>query len=199
MNYLDYLVNNIHSTVVATIDDKGLPQTRVIDMMHYDENGLYFLTAKGKEFYAQLTKQNFVAISATKDKRAISIRGKVKCIGKEKLDLIFDKNTYMQEIYPNDTRSALDVFCLYEGQGEFFDISNPSKIFRDTFSIGKETLSQTGYYVNDDCIGCKLCFSVCPQKCIDISIKPISINQSNCLHCGNCAEICPKGAIKKRG
>ncbi|MBR7006189.1 MAG: hypothetical protein IKH98_04705, partial [Candidatus Methanomethylophilaceae archaeon] len=37
-----------HSTVVATVDSDGLPVTCVIDMMYADENGLYFLTAKGK-------------------------------------------------------------------------------------------------------------------------------------------------------
>ena len=48
MNYLKYLVEEIHTTVVATVDDTGLPVTAAIDMMNYDEDGLYFLTAKGK-------------------------------------------------------------------------------------------------------------------------------------------------------
>ena len=30
----------------------------------------------------------------------------------------------MQSIYPGDTRSALEVFCLYEADGEYFDISD---------------------------------------------------------------------------
>ena len=46
MNYLKYLVEEIHTTVVATVDDAGLPVTAAIDMMDYDEGGLYFLTAK---------------------------------------------------------------------------------------------------------------------------------------------------------
>ena len=47
-DYLKILVEEIHSATVATIADDGHPQTRVIDMMLYDENGMYFLTAKGK-------------------------------------------------------------------------------------------------------------------------------------------------------
>lgn len=47
---LTYLQKDIHSTVFATVDEKGLPQTCVIDLMLLDENGLYFLTAKGKRF-----------------------------------------------------------------------------------------------------------------------------------------------------
>ena len=46
--YLSYIVNEIHTTVAATVDDEGLPVTTAIDMMDSDENGLYFLTAKGK-------------------------------------------------------------------------------------------------------------------------------------------------------
>ena len=72
MNYLKKLVEEFHSTVVATIDHKGLPQTRAIDMMLYDEKGLYFLTAKGKDFYQQLINQHYISLTALKNKKAIS-------------------------------------------------------------------------------------------------------------------------------
>lgn len=178
MNYLEMLVCDFHSTTVATIGDDGHPQTRVIDMMMYDEFGLYFLTAKGKEFYKQLMEQEYVAISSTKDKKAISVRGKVKNIGYEKLDDIFIKNKYMQKIYPEDTRDVLQVFCLYEAKGEYFDISNPSNIFRETFFIGKNDNCKIGYFIGENCIGCNKCYYVCPQKCIDINSIPLIINQN---------------------
>ena len=136
-DYLKLLVESIHSTTIATIGADSHPQTRVIDMMLWDEQGVYFLTAKGKAFYAQLMEQGFIALSATKDKISISLRGKIRNIGSEKLDEIFEKNTYMQSIYPGDTRSALEVFCLYEADGEYFDISDPAHIVRDSFTIGK--------------------------------------------------------------
>ena len=199
LKYIKILVEDIHSTSVATIGTDGHPQTRIIDMMLYDEYGVYFLTAKGKAFYDQLMEQQYVAISATKDKKAVSLRGKIRNIGYEKLDEIFEKNTYMQKIYPDDTRSALQVFQLYEAQGEYFDISNPSRIVRKSIVIGEVAEVKLGYYVGKDCIGCKLCYSVCPQKCIDISKKPVEINQNHCLHCGSCAQICPKQTIKKVG
>ncbi len=197
-DYLKLLVESIHSTTVATIGANGHPQTRVIDMMLYDERGVYFLTAKGKAFYIQLMEQGYVALSAVKDKLSISLRGKVKNLGRRKLDEIFEKNTYMQSIYPGGTRSALEVFCLYEADGEYFDISDPAHIVRDNFTIGKAAQEAPGYYVGEGCIGCKLCYSVCPQKCIDIAKKPVVIDQHHCLHCGRCAETCPKQAIEKR-
>ena len=199
MDYLKLLVDEIHSTTVATIGSDGHPQTRIIDMMYYDEEGVYFLTAKGKAFYDQLMEQQYVAISATKDKIAVSLRGKIKNIGKKNLDIMFERNLYMKKIYPGDTKDAIEVFRLYEAQGEYFDISNPSNIMRNTITIGKTEAVQTGYFIEKECIGCKLCYSVCPQKCIDISSVPVTINQNHCLHCGRCAEICPKQCIEKRG
>ena len=40
MDYLKLLVDDIHSTTVATIGSDGHPQTRIIDMMYYDEEGV---------------------------------------------------------------------------------------------------------------------------------------------------------------
>lgn len=197
--YLKMLVEDFHSTTVATIGADGHPQTRVIDMMLWDEAGVYFLTAKGKAFYDQLMEQKFVAVSATKDKKAISLRGEIQNIGYEKLDEIFEKNTYMQKIYPGETRSALQVFRIADAQGEYFDISDPSHIVRESIVIGAAQEQQYGFYIGSSCIGCKLCYSVCPQKCIDISVVPAIINQKHCLHCGRCAEICPQQTIEKRG
>lgn len=197
-DYMKILAEDLHSAVVSTIGEDGHPETRAIDMMLWDESGIYFLTAKGKNFYKQLMEQKYLALTAVKDKKSISLRGRIRNIGTEKLDEIFEKNSYMKDIYPEGTRSPLEVFLLYEGCGEYFDISTPSHIVRDAFSIGKKTAKHSGYYVGDACIGCKLCYSVCPQKCIDISKKPVEIDQARCLRCGQCAEICPKQTIERR-
>ena len=197
-DYLRLLVEGIHSTVVATISADGHPGTRVIDMMLYDKDGVYFLTAKGKAFYSELMEQGFIALSGTKDKVSVSLKGKVRNIGSGRLDEIFSKNTYMEEIYPGDTRAALEVFQVYEAEGEYFDISNPGHVARDSFTIGKGEARITGYFAGKGCIGCKLCYSVCPQKCIDILRKPVVIDQGRCLRCGRCAEICPKQVIVRR-
>ncbi len=81
-DYLKFIVEQIHSTVVATIDKSGLPVTCVIDMMYADEDGLYFLTAKGKDFYQRLKDNGYIALSGIKGEStmnctALSIRRKV--------------------------------------------------------------------------------------------------------------------------
>ena len=88
--YLSYLVEEIHTTVVATVDDSGLPVTAAIDMMDADENGVYFLTAKGKGFYVRLKKRGALALTGMKGEdtmhcAALSIRGRVRELGGENL------------------------------------------------------------------------------------------------------------------
>ncbi len=202
-DYLKFIVEHIHSTVAATVDKSGLPVTCVIDMMYADENGLYFLTAKGKNFYQRLKDNGYIALSGMKGENtmkcaALSIRGKVRERGADMLPLLLEKNPYMFEIYSTDeSRKALTVFQIYEGTGEWFDLSK-KPIERDSFSFGGAENMPSGYFVTDSCIGCGSCIFNCPQSCIDIVDKKAVIRQQNCLRCGNCAEICPVGAVGRK-
>lgn len=203
MDYLKYIVDQLHSVVFATVDGSGRPVTCAIDIMDCDESGLYFLTARGKQFYRNLKGNENVAFTAMKGEDtlscvAVSVRGKVRELGSELIPALFEKNPYMQKIYPNAaSREALTVFKIYEGTGEWFDLRR-LPIERAEFAFGGVSERRGGYFVTDKCIGCKLCFSKCPQKCIDITRKPAVIAQEHCLHCGNCFEICPARAIERR-
>ena len=202
MDYLAYIVNEIHTTIVATVDDEGLPVTAAIDMMDSDGNSLFFLTAKGKSFYDRLTKRGFLALTAIKGEStmtsaAISLRGKVRELGYDKIPELFEKNPYMKEIYPSEeSRQALTVFQIYEGNGEWFDLSR-KPIERASFTFGGGNQKQEGYTITDVCLGCRSCMAVCPQNCIKEG-TPFVIDQAHCLHCGNCLTACPAGAVEKR-
>lgn len=205
-DYLKILKEEIHSVVIATVDEKGHPAARVIDIMLTDEDSLYFITAKGKAFYTQLQENPYIALSGmcgregTMNKKAVSIRGKAVCIGSEKLEEVFRENPYMAEIYPQEeSRTALEVFRVAEGSGEYFDLS-VKPIYRDTFILGRGQKKEEpgGYFITKKCRGCGLCEAKCPQKCIDTTGEPWVIHQENCLHCGNCMEACPYGAVERR-
>lgn len=202
-SYFHYLVNEIHTTVVATVDDEGLPVTAAIDMMDSDENGLYFLTAKGKGFYDRLKKRGFLAFTGMKGEDsmssvAVSVRGRVRELGFDRISDLFAKNPYMNEIYPTaSSREALTVFQIYEGTGEWFDLSK-KPIERASFAFGGAKEKAEGYFITDACIGCQSCVEVCPQQCIAAENIPLVINQTNCLHCGNCLTACPVEAVERR-
>ncbi|MDD3410009.1 MAG: 4Fe-4S binding protein [Eubacteriales bacterium] len=203
VTYLKKLSEEIHSTVVATLDENGAPVTCVIDMMDADENGLYFLTAKGKSFYTRLKRDERLSISgmkgqSTMDTVVVTVNGKAREIGSDKLSALFEKNPYMKDIYPSEaSRAALTVFRVYEGTGELFDLSKlPPE--RAEFAFGGAVAREEGYIVTDRCTGCKRCYDSCPQKCIDITRRPVVIRQENCLRCGSCCEACPVHAVRKR-
>lgn len=202
-DYLNYIVKEIHTTVVATVDDEGLPVTAAIDMMDSDGNSLYFLTAKGKSFYDRIVKRGFIALTAVKGQNtmssvAVSLRGKVRELGFDIIPEFFEKNPYMREIYPTEeSMHALTVFQIYEGNGEWFDLSK-KPIERASFTFGGAEKKAEGYFITDACIGCGSCAEVCPQNCINTDGIPHVIEQEHCLHCGNCFEACPTGAVEKR-
>ena len=202
-DYLNYVVHKIHRTIVATVDDEGLPVTAAIDMMDCDDNSLYFLTAKGKGFYDRLVKRQFLAFTAMKGEDtmstvAVSIRGKVRELGYEMIPQLFDKNPYMHQIYPTEeSMKALTVFQIYEGSGEWFDLSK-KPIERASFTFGGADKKAEGYFITDSCIGCGSCVAVCPQDCIRQDSIPFRIEQEHCLHCGNCMTACPVGAVVRR-
>ena len=203
-DFFRIIQEDIHSTVIATVDNNNLPVTCVIDIMDYDSDGLYFLTARGKNFYERLKRQGYLALTGMKGDDtmhsiSVSVRGSVHEIGTQRLGMLFQKNPYMNEIYPDEkSQSALTVFQIFKGTGELFDLSK-KPIERQSFVFGGAIDEANGYYVTDKCTGCGKCLTVCPQKCIDITIQPVRINRTNCLHCGNCASICPFNAIEKRG
>lgn len=201
-DYLSFIENEIHSVVAATTDRNGLPVTCAIDIMDSDENGVYFLTAKGKEFYNRLRNRGYMAFTGMKGEDtmsciAVSVRGKVRELGSKPLQRLFNKNPYMYEIYPTaESQKALTVFQLYEGDGEWFDLSK-KPIERFSFSFGHSKVKKEGYFITDKCTGCRRCEPMCPQNCIDFSNRHAVIRQEHCLHCGNCMAVCPQNAVIK--
>lgn len=196
---LETLQSEIHTTIMATVDEQGHPITCAIDLMLYKEDKLYFLTARGKPFYDRLMKQRYIALTGMKGKEtmstmAISLQGEITPMGHQYLEECFAKNPYMAEIYPDEnSRDVLEVFEITRCHGEYFDLSK-TPIERGNFSCFEATRF-LGYVAYRGCIGCKMCSHVCPQKCIDSSAIPVVITQSHCLHCGKCKEVCPVQCI----
>ena len=71
-DYLKQIVEELHTSVMATVDADGHPVTCAIDIMDWDESSLYFLTAKGKSLYDRLTADSHLAITLMKGTYSVS-------------------------------------------------------------------------------------------------------------------------------
>lgn len=136
------ILREIKDVAFATVDAKGLPQIRIIDVMIVEDEKLYFCTARGKDFYLQLMKNNQVAITGmNKDYQMIRLNGKAKYLSDHKkwIDRIFKENPTMNTVYPNDSRYILEAFCIDNGEIEFFDLGK-EPIERQSFRLDRKSV-----------------------------------------------------------
>ncbi len=188
------LLREIKSVSVATVHD-GNPEVRIADVMLAEEDGLYFITARGKPYYRQLKDNNRIAICAM-DKNYVTVRviGNIQfCNDRKLVDKIFANNPVMEKLYPGDKKDILEAFHLHRGKGEIFDLSTEPPM-RDRFAFGGETVNPPGFSINDSCTACGTCLDACPVEVISEG-DIFSIDSSHCLECGRCAEVCPEDAI----
>lgn len=186
----------------ATVDKYGRPQIRNISAIHYEQNSLCFFTARGKSFCEELlTDGNVQILGYTKYKEMIRLSAKVEKVPDHEqakwIAVIFEEQPYLSNVYPGNTREIGIVFRIRNAEIEYFNLG-VSPIFRERYIMGNAALTEKGYYISRNCIGCGKCRKNCPQKCIEPG-NPWRIVQQHCLHCGNCFEKCPVGAVKKRG
>lgn len=191
------ILREIKDVAFATVDQKGCPQVRIINIMIIEKEKMYFCTARGKDFYKQLMGNGKIAVTGmNKAYQMIRLNGEAHRLEDQKvwIDRIFEENPSMKDVYPGNSRYVLEAFCVENGEVEFFDLGQ-TPIVRESYRLGDGTVNEKGFEISDACIQCGKCESICPQKCI----QNFSIQQSHCLHCGLCMEECPVDAVVRRG
>ena len=186
----------------ATVDAQGGPQIRNISAIHYEDERMYFFTAKGKNFCKELLSDGRVQILGyTKYKEMIRLSARAVPVPeaeqRERIDQIFQEQPYLGNLYPGETRYVAGImFQITSGEMEYFNLGvNP--IFRESYAFGGGQVRPTGYLITQNCIGCGTCVRNCPQRCITPG-TPWRIAQEHCLHCGACQQVCPVQAIEAR-
>ncbi|MCT4632234.1 MAG: 4Fe-4S binding protein [Firmicutes bacterium] len=189
------MLREIKSVVISTVEN-GKAKSRIIDVMHVDEKGLYFVTAKTKPFYRQLMENMHVSITAM-NKSYVQVRldGEVEIVDEDIMDKIFHLNPSLKELFPNGFSSYV-AFRVYKGKGEIFDLSGVEvKMRRERFVLGEGKVREAGCKITDSCISCGACIKVCPFGAISEDNKMFSINPEFCDECGLCVNSCPVDAI----
>lgn len=97
-DYFEFIVREIHSVVMATVNDDGL---------------LYFLTARGKNFYSRLTEGRYVSLSGMKGSdtmhcTAVSVSGSVREVGNGMLPVLLKENPYIRDISHRGEQKGVD-------------------------------------------------------------------------------------------
>ena len=92
---------DVKSASMATVDENGAPQVRIIDIMLCENDTLYFCTARGKDFYRELRATGRIAMTGMNDNwQMIRISGTVKRLDDQKywIDRIFDANAAIDNL-----------------------------------------------------------------------------------------------------
>ena len=120
-NCLDIL-REIKDVAIATVDDEGKPQVRIIDVMIVEKDKLYFCTGRGKDFYRQLMKRPDVAVTGlNEDFQMVRLSGKAEKLADQKhwIDRIFEENPVMNGVYPRSASAAGNWNSLISGKTRF--------------------------------------------------------------------------------
>ncbi len=204
----------------TTVDEHGMPESRIAHLRAYDDEGIYFMTMFTKDFYSHIKNNGKLSIcglcaktQVEHDERgfpifdngyAIRMSGNVREVPmadiKAKNNPMFDFCIKDQEVY-----NAMVVFCITDGYGDIFDYDfekeyRDNKLQREYFAFNGASENYKGLKIDSNkCISCGLC----KEKCSFLAIKEdggmYSIDKHRCDECGDCYINCPVKAISHRG
>lgn len=131
------LETDMKVAVISTVDENNQPHARHINIGVANEEGVFFMTSPKTNFYKQLQSNPKIAITGFLEEdyliQVIRIEGKVRKLGKDKLQEVLSGNPYIEQVYPDeDERQNVQVFQLYEGEGFYHSLTQGHKY---TFEI----------------------------------------------------------------
>lgn len=144
----------------ATVDRKGNPQVRCISAIHFDEDSLYFFTARGKDFCEELLENGKVQILAyTRFKEMIRLSAKAipapDTEQEEKINPIFRESYTLGAGTLSEKGYVISDRCIGCGKCKK---NCPQRCIAE----GKP------YHIQQEhCLHCGSCYEGCPVKAIE--------------------------------
>ncbi len=200
----------------TTMNEHGMPESRIAHLRAYDEDGIYFMTMFTKAFYKQLKDSGSISICGLNAKTqvehdengmpifeggyAMRMTGTVKEVSIEDIQA---KNNPMFDfcIKDNEQYPAMVVLCITSGYGDVFDydfekINRDNKLQRSYFSYGGADIKYKGLQIDkESCISCGLCKEKCSFLAIKQTDDVYEVDPYRCDECGDCYINCPVSAI----
>jgi len=91
--------------------------------------------------------------------------------------------------------SISDFQIIKTGNSHLFGGDGKSLKGKLTGTVLNKLLAQKPYLKKADCIGCKVCFNICPVKAINMTDDRPRIDRKKCIRCFCCQEFCPQSAM----
>ncbi len=203
----------------TSVDESGIPESRIAHLRAYDDDGIYFMTMFTKDFYANMKQSGKISICGLNAKTqvdhdesgfpifeggyAVRMSGTVKEVSieeiKAKKNPSFDFCIKDQEKY-----KAMVVICITDAYGDVFDydfekINRENKLQREYFAFGGAKEKYKGLTIDKEkCIACGACKVMCSFLAVNEDDGVYSIDKFRCDECGDCYMYCPVKAISYR-
>jgi len=88
-----------------------------------------------------------------------------------------------------------DYKRIVTGNSHLFAGNGKSLRGRLTGALIGKVLAQRPGLKPADCVGCEVCFNICPVKAITMVDKKPKIDRKKCIRCFCCQEFCPQSAL----
>lgn len=196
---------------LATLPVSGtVPGSRYLDFMRCQDDGLiYFGVGTGKPCNEEIVHNPVVTLNGSfvgedtgeSEHRmliAFRITGRVKeADNTQAVAEYWERNRGSRRMWEKSLNSFV-LYCLYEGEGELYQVYKNDAIYRLRFGFGGVAPRPFHYQIESErCTGCGVCAAQCTASIIEISNAKAVIPFHHCYECGVCLHSCPSGAVVK--
>lgn len=196
---MEWLWEDVGIVIMGFINEDYHPDSRVVEIIHGDEQGVYFFFREDDPLFPLLIREKKISItgllpgSSPEKSEFVKLTGEAEYLGERRKKEFLDDYPEKRKLWSKEEiLSKVGVFALRAGSGIYHDKKGTVK----EFSFGN-TGEKYQYKISNRCIRCMECVRICPVKAIRVKGVRCEIDQALCIHCGACYNTCAFGAIER--